>query len=46
MSKNCTIITGKVMSHSEIENPIIRTKWEVIETPFTFTEKDFATWLK
>lgn len=28
-----------------IEKPIIRSKWEVVETPLTFTHKDFEKWL-
>lgn len=28
-----------------IEKPIIRNKWEVVETPLTFTHKNFEQWL-
>jgi tRNA(His) guanylyltransferase len=28
-----------------IQNSVIRTKWEVVETPFTFTNSNFQQWL-
>lgn len=46
---------GRLLEYDEIGDELnwvetkiekIRSKWEVVETPFTFTEKDFATWLK
>ena len=39
-------VIGDELNWVETKIEKIRSKWEVVETPFTFTEKDFATWLK
>lgn len=39
-------VIGGELNWVETKIEKIRSKWEVVETPFTFTGKDFATWLK
>jgi len=33
------------VEYVELKNPVIRTKWEVVETPVTFTEDNFKMYL-
>ncbi len=39
------IVSGKVMTNTKLENPIIRSKWEIIETPERFTQANFVKFL-
>ena len=38
------IVSGKVMTHFQLENPEITSKWELVETPLNFTDIYFKKW--
>jgi len=38
------IVSGEVMTHFQLENPEIISKWELVETPLNFTDIYFKKW--
>jgi len=42
---NYALFNEQTLEWEDIINPIIRTKWESVETPFSFNETNFKNWI-